>query len=186
MKLWIATLYVGTMRGKSAEIVEMLSQCKIVDICCMQETHWKGKFAGKIMGKICHFKFFWKGDESGDGGIGILIKEKWSEPVLSISRVNPCIMMLKMLIKTSLVSVTCVNAPQVGLSNHEKDAFYERLLTCVSSVGDSEIHIISGDFDGDVVEVYSLVLALWQRLWHKKFWKADDIRPVWCDWSCSF
>ena len=50
------------------------------------------------MGKNCHDKFFSKADDLGHAGVGILIKEKWSESVLSISKVNLRIMMLKMLI----------------------------------------------------------------------------------------
>ena len=96
------------------------------------------------MGKNCHYKFFWKGDELGHGGIGILIKEKWFESVLSISRVNPCIMMLKMQIEKSLVNFTCLYVPQVGLSNDDK------LLTCISSLKDLEIHIIAEHFNGHV------------------------------------
>ena len=49
----------------------------------------EGQIGPKFMGKNGHYKFFWKGDESRHGGIGILIKEKWSESVLSISRINP-------------------------------------------------------------------------------------------------
>ena len=86
----------------------------------------------------------------GHGDLGILIKEKLSESVLSISRVNPHIMMLKKLIEKSLVNVTCIYAPQVGLNNHNNDAFYEQLLTCISSLEDSEIHIIAGDFSGHI------------------------------------
>ena len=89
------------MRGISTKIVEMLSR-RSVDICCVQETRWKGESARKSMGKNYHYKFFWKGDESGHGGVGILINEKWSEPALSV---NFCIMMLKMLIVKSLVNV---------------------------------------------------------------------------------
>ena len=137
------------MRGRSAEIAEMLSSHNI-DICCVQETRWKGKSAQKIMGKNCHYKFFWKGDESKHSGLGILTKEKWSESVLSISRVNPHIMMLKMLIEKSLVKITCIYAPHVGLSSHDKDAFYEQILACISSIEDFEIHIIARDFDGHV------------------------------------
>ena len=53
-----------------------------------------------------------------------------------------------MLTEKTLVNVTCVYAPQVGLSNHHKDAFYEQLLTCISSIEDSKVHIIAGDFSG--------------------------------------
>ena len=35
------------MRGQSAEILEMLFPPNI-DICCVQETHWKGESAQKL------------------------------------------------------------------------------------------------------------------------------------------
>ena len=63
-------------------------------------------------------------------------------------------MMLKMLIEKSLVNITCIYAPQVRLSNHDKDAFYEQLLTCILSVEDSEIHILAGDFNGHESETF--------------------------------
>ena len=58
--------------------------------------------------------------------------------------------MLKILIEKTLVNVTCIYASQVGLSNYNKDAFYEQLLTYISSVEEYEIHIIAGDFNGHV------------------------------------
>ena len=68
--------------------------------------YWKGESNQKIMVNNCHYKFFWKGDDLGHGGLGILIKQKWSESVLSISGVYPRIMMLKMLIEKTLVNIT--------------------------------------------------------------------------------
>ena len=62
-----------------------------------------------------------------------------------------------MLIEKTLVNITCIYAPLVGLSSHDKDAFYEELLTCISSVEDSEIHIIAGDFDGHVGKILIMV-----------------------------
>ena len=106
-KLRIATRNVGTLRGRSAEVIEMLSRCN-VDIFCVKETRWKDELTRRVMGKNCHNKFFWKGNESSNSGVGILTKDKWTESILSISRVNPCIMMLKMLIEKSLANVTCV------------------------------------------------------------------------------
>ena len=48
---WIVTLNVVTIRGQSAAIANMLSR-RNVDVCCVQETHWKEESAWKIMGKI--------------------------------------------------------------------------------------------------------------------------------------
>ena len=58
--------------------------------------------------------------------------------------------MLKMLIEKTLVNVTWVYAPQVGLGNHDKDSFYKQLLTWISSIEYSEIHVIVADFNGHV------------------------------------
>ena len=38
----IATLNVGTMRGRSSEVVETMSR-RGIDLCCMQEVRWRGK-----------------------------------------------------------------------------------------------------------------------------------------------
>lgn len=72
VQLRIVTLNVGTMRGRSAEIVELLSQ-RNVHICCVHETFWKSESAQNIMGKNCHYTLFWKGDELGHGSVGNLI-----------------------------------------------------------------------------------------------------------------
>ena len=44
----IATLNVGTMRGRSDKIVEMLSRRQTI-ICSVQESRWKGESARKIV-----------------------------------------------------------------------------------------------------------------------------------------
>jgi exonuclease III len=50
--LRIGTVNVGTMKKREGEVVEMLESRKI-DICCLQETRWKGGSA-KFMGAyIC-------------------------------------------------------------------------------------------------------------------------------------
>ena len=95
-----------------------------VDICCVQETVGMAKWLKTFWERTVIITCFGR-DESGHGDAGILIKEKWSESVLSISRISSRIMMLKMLIEKTLVNTTYIYNPQVGLSNHDKDAFYE-------------------------------------------------------------
>ena len=53
----IATVNVGTMSKRSNEIVEMLTRRR-VDICCLQETRWRGGSARKIEGKDSYYKSF--------------------------------------------------------------------------------------------------------------------------------
>ena len=71
----IATLNVGTMRGRSDKIVEMLSRRHTI-ICSVQESRWKGESARKIAWRNFYCKFFWKGYDSVSGGVGILVAGK--------------------------------------------------------------------------------------------------------------
>ena len=71
-KLRIASLNVGTMRGRASEIVETLARRRI-DICAVQETRWRGCSTRMITGKHCRYKFLWSGDTSGFGDVGIFV-----------------------------------------------------------------------------------------------------------------
>ena len=71
----IATLNLGTMRGQSNEIVEMLSR-RMIDISCVQESRWRGESARKIAGRNSYYKFLWKEDSSGSEGVGVLVARK--------------------------------------------------------------------------------------------------------------
>ena len=64
-RLRVATLNVGTMKGHLAEIVEMLTR-RNIDICCLQETKWKGESARRIMGKDSQSESSYHNDEIVD------------------------------------------------------------------------------------------------------------------------
>ena len=53
----IATLNVGTMWGRSNDNVEMMSR-KLIDICCVQESRWRGESARKTSGRNSYNQFF--------------------------------------------------------------------------------------------------------------------------------
>ena len=76
----IASLNIGTLRGRSSEVVETVSR-RGVDLCCLQEVRWRGAPACMIVGKDSRYKVFWIGKENGNGGIGILLAEEWVEKV---------------------------------------------------------------------------------------------------------
>jgi exonuclease III len=48
-----------------------------VDICCLQETKWKGDGTRLLGAKKGRYKLFWKGVEGGraEAGVGVLIAE---------------------------------------------------------------------------------------------------------------
>ena len=148
----VGTVNVGTMNKKSHEVAEMLSRRK-VDICCLQETRWRGGSARKIQGRDSTYKFFWCGsDSSGFGGVGIMLAEKWIDAVISVDRHNHRCLQLRLQIGTVIMNFICCYAPQTGLSSDEKDTFYDQVLSLVAAVPDDEFLLIGGDFNGHVGE----------------------------------
>ena len=93
----IGTLNVGTMRGRSSEIVEMITRRKI-DICTLQEVRWRGGSARMITGKDSSYKFFWVGNSNGTGGVGVLLAEKWIKKVFHVERISDRILIIKLLV----------------------------------------------------------------------------------------
>ena len=70
------TVNVGTISDRANGIVEMLTRRK-VDLCCLQETRWRGGSARLIKGNNTIDKFFWCGNQPGFGGVGIMLARKW-------------------------------------------------------------------------------------------------------------
>ena len=76
MDVMIGSVNVGTMRGSSGETAEMAARRRL-DICCVQETRWKGGSATNIgWDDEWYIKFFWVGCEDGVAGVGVLVAER--------------------------------------------------------------------------------------------------------------
>ena len=118
----MASLNVGTMRGKAGEIVETLARRRI-DICAVQETRWKGCSTRMITGKHCRYKFLWSVDKSGFGGVGFLVAEKWVEKIISVDRTSCQQMSLRLLIGREILYIISSYAPQSGLHEYKKPHF---------------------------------------------------------------
>ena len=147
--LRVASLNVGTMRGRASEVVETLERRRI-DICASQETRWKGGSARMIPGKDHRYKFLWTGDDTGFGGVGILVAEKWIDKIISVDRHSSRQMSLRILIGRKMLNVITAYAPQPGLPEVEKDDFFFNLLSSISAVPSGELLIVCGDLNGHV------------------------------------
>ena len=145
----IASWNIGTMRGRSSEIVETITR-RNIDLCCVQEVRWRGASARRIIGKDSRYKFFWVGNNQGTSGVGVLLAEKWVDKVYDIKRVSDRIMLIKLLVGEVVLMVLSVYAPQTGLEESTKDAFYDSLQTVISELPDKEIVIPCGDWNGHV------------------------------------
>ena len=74
MPLRFCTLNVGTLTGRHREVAAMLSRRK-VDVCCLQETKWKGSKA-RALGD--GYKLLYHGTKYGTG---IVVSEKLADAV---------------------------------------------------------------------------------------------------------
>ena len=113
---------VGTMRGRSNEVVEVMSGRK-VDICGLQEVRWRGAYARLVDGKGSRSKLFWVGNDKGMGGVGILLAEKWVEAIFDVKPVSDGIMQIKLVLGKSTETIL----PVYPLDDSLKDLFYENL-----------------------------------------------------------
>ena len=115
----------------------MLTRWK-VDLCCLQETRWRGGSARLIKGNNTIDKFFWCGDQPGFGGVGIMLAEKWVNNVISVKRYDHRCLQLRFLVRKTILNVICCYAPQSGLSA-EEDTFYVRVFSVVTSVPEEQM-----------------------------------------------
>ena len=64
----------GTLRGWLREIAEMLER-RSVDVCCVQETRFRGMSLRMISGKAAEYKLFWIGNEGFRRSGNFLLQE---------------------------------------------------------------------------------------------------------------
>jgi hypothetical protein len=145
----VATWNVGSMSGKSAEVVEVIHRRR-VDVCCVQETRWKNSGARIISGKESEYKFYWQGNKQGNAGVGIFVDRKWIDSIVDVKRVNERIIAIKLIIGARLLNVVSAYAPQSGRSNEEKDDFWDKLIALTSSISGGEVILLGGDLNGHV------------------------------------
>lgn len=159
-RLRFGTLNVGSMTGKSREVAAMLSERR-VDVCCVQETRWKGNSA-KMLGD--GYKLFYSGESSGRNGVGIVLKEDWWEGVVGVRRVSSRVMVVEMVVVGERLNVVSVYAPQVGSDKEEKGKFWEEFDETLNVFCRGVKLVVGGDLNGHVgreAEGFNLVHGGW-------------------------
>ena len=122
--LRVGTLNVNTLRGRVYEVVETLSRRK-VDVCCIQETRYRGGSYRIIKGKDTRYKLYWSGNDKGTAGVGAFLAEEWIQKVFEVQRVSKRIILVKLIVGQRVVTLLSVYAPQSGLSGVDKDLFFD-------------------------------------------------------------
>ena len=140
-------LNVGSMFGRSAEVTETIGK-RNVDVVALQEVRYKNKGVRKLRGGDFEYKLYWKGEETGRGGVGLMVKHDLVESVMEVRKVSPRITSIDIVVIKKVVTVISVYAPQSGRSEEEKEKFYKSLIAKVQSR--HGICFVLGDFSGHV------------------------------------
>ena len=141
-----ATLNLGTMSGKGREVAAMLSKRK-VDVCCVQETRWKGNSA-RLIGE--GFKLFYAGETSGRNGVGVIPSERMWGGLVEVKRASSRLMMVELVYEGEKLNVISAYAPQVGSGKDEKEKFWEEFDELLSGACRGVKVLVGGDLNGHV------------------------------------
>ena len=94
------------------------------------------------------YKLYWKGEETGRGGVGLMVKHDLVESVMEVRRVFSKIISIDIVVNEKVVTVISVYASQSGRSEEDKEKFYEDLTAEVQSR--HGISFVLGDFNGHI------------------------------------
>ena len=152
-QLRVATWNIGSMSGRSGEVVEAMAWRRI-HICCLQETRWKGEGARWLGQKGRRYKFMWQGrtDGNSDSGVGVLVAEDWTDKIVSINRHGDRLVVVKAVAGKRLLNFISTYAPQSGRSAQEKEEYWENITQTVNSIPQQEGIILGGDLNGHIGE----------------------------------
>lgn len=144
--LRFATLNVGTLTGRSNELVQMLQERR-VDIACLQETKWKGAKAKPLP---AGYKLWYNGTTANRNGVAVVASHELSESVTEVIRVSDRLMAMRFDFKSHAMFVVSCYSPQTGCSDTEKDEFWASLDDLLKQCRDDEFPIVGGDLNGHV------------------------------------
>ncbi|KAM2969624.1 hypothetical protein FF2_016698 [Malus domestica] len=146
-KMRLGTWNIGTLTGKSMEVVEIMVRRRI-NIMCLQETKWVGSKAKDL--ENSGFKLWYSGTNRTRNGVGIIVDKTLVQDVVDVKRVGDRIMAIKIVIGQELINVISAYAPQVGLDTSSKEKFWEDLGDLVQGIAQTEKLFIGGDLNGHV------------------------------------
>jgi exonuclease III len=120
-KFRAATWNLGSLKKRSAGVVEILT--RVVDLCAIQEHRWTGSLTANqthlIKGKDSTYKLFWCANDKGQGGVRILLDEKWFDKVFDVQRISDRVTQIRFVLGR-VFTLLSIYALHVGLSMLQK------------------------------------------------------------------
>ncbi|VDO25240.1 unnamed protein product, partial [Heligmosomoides polygyrus] len=142
----VATLNVGTLTGRSCELVEALERRR-VDFCAVQETRWscsKSRDIGR------GFKAVLCGSPRTTSGVGIIVSERFRDSIVSVERYDDQLMKIVVAAKERLYHFFSAYALQIGCSDQAKDEFWSLLDEKTAEVPSKDVIVVAGGLNGHV------------------------------------
>ena len=115
----MATLNVGTLSGRCAELVAALGKRRI-DICAVQETRWSGSKSRDIGHG---YKVVYHSSRSKANGVGIVASERFRDAIMEVQRYTDRLMKVVLVINRQRLHFFSAYAPQMGCPLAEKEGF---------------------------------------------------------------
>ncbi|KAH1229280.1 Craniofacial development protein 2 [Glycine max] len=141
-RIRFGTWNIGTLTGKSMEIVDVMVRRKI-NFMCLQETKWTGEKAKELDNS--GFKLWYTGKIRSRNGVGIIVDKEWKKDVVDVRRVGDRIITLKLVVGQDTFNVISGYAPQVK--------FWEDLEGVLQDIPQGEKVFLGGDLNGHVGSV---------------------------------
>ena len=80
---YFGTWNIGTLKGGSGEVCEVLCRRK-VKVYCIQEERWKGEGSRALQG----YKLIWKLNSEGMAGVGVLVASELVDRIIRVERIS--------------------------------------------------------------------------------------------------
>ncbi|KAM7489846.1 hypothetical protein LguiB_027330 [Lonicera macranthoides] len=146
-RIRFGTWNIGTLTGKSMEIVDTMIRRRI-NFMCLQETKWVGAKAKEL--DTSGFKLWYTGKVKSRNGVGIIVDKWWKKDIVDVKRVGDRILALKFVVEQDTFNVISAYAPQVGCEEHLKIKFWEDLEGLIQDIPLREKIFLGGDLNGHV------------------------------------
>lgn len=145
-RIRIASWNVGSLTGKSREVVDVM-QRRGIHIMCIQEVKWTGQSAREIGDG---YKVLYCGGQNKRNGVGVILDPDMKKAVADVTRHNDRLMSVKVVIHGVVFNIVSAYAPQTGCTQEEKDNFTEDFEALIRSMPAAEKVVVGADMNGHV------------------------------------
>ena len=114
-KVRLASWNVGSLTGKSIELVKSLHRRRI-STTCVQETKWVRAKAKEVDG----YQLWYSGSSKARNGVGILVDKELVDFVVEVRRKSDRVMAIKVVVGLEILNMVSVYVPQIGLPDNIK------------------------------------------------------------------